>query len=156
MLCDRPMESQVKLAVGSRLENIELAQLVVEETLTELDLGAEIAYEVGMAVREAVANAVRHGNRQDPDKQVVIDFGFENREIVVRVTDQGAGFDPERVRNPLVGENILRPNGRGLLFMREFMDRIDYTFDADGGTIVTLRKSLRGADERVSEEENQE
>jgi serine/threonine-protein kinase RsbW len=73
----------------------------------------------------------------------------------VIVTDQGKGFDPERVRDPLTGKNLLRPNGRGLLFMREFMDRIDYTFDADGGTIVTLRKRLHQADESVTDKENQ-
>ena len=150
------MDSQVRLAIGSRLENVELAQLVVEETLAGLDLGSETAYEVGMAVREAVANAIHHGNQEDPGKRVIIDFGFDDDEVVVRVTDQGDGFDPDRVRDPLTGENLLRPNGRGILFMREFMDRIDYTFDADGGTIVTLRKRLREADESVSEEENQE
>jgi serine/threonine-protein kinase RsbW len=150
------MESQVKLAIGSRLDNVELAQLVVEETLAGLDLGSDVAYEVGMAVREAVANAIHHGNQEDPSKRVIIDFGFEDGEVVVKVTDQGEGFDPERVRDPLTGENLLRPNGRGILFMREFMDQIDYTFDADGGTIVTLRKRLQKVDESVSEEENQE
>ena len=53
------MQSHVQLAVGSRLENVELAQLVVEETLAELDLGSDLAYEVGMAVREAVADGAR-------------------------------------------------------------------------------------------------
>ena len=150
------MQSHVQLAVGSLVENVELAQLVVEETLAELDLGSDLAYEVGMAVREAVANAIHHGNREDPDKRVVIDFGFDSGDVVVKVTDQGDGFDPHRVRDPLTGENLLRPNGRGILFMREFMDQIDYTFDADGGTIVTLRKRLQDADDSVSEEENQE
>jgi serine/threonine-protein kinase RsbW len=149
------MQSHVQLAIGSRLENVELAQLVVEQTLAELDLGVDLAYEVGMAVREAVANAIHHGNEADPGKRVVIDFGFEDGEVVVIVTDQGKGFDPERVRDPLTGKNLLRPNGRGLLFMREFMDRIDYTFDADGGTIVTLRKRLHQADESVTDKENQ-
>ena len=150
------MESHVQLAIGSRLENVELAQLVVEETLTELDLGADLAYQVGMAVREAVANAVRHGNQGDPGKRVVIDFGFEGEDVVVVVTDQGEGFDLERVRDPLAGDNLLRPNGRGILFMREFMDEIDYTFDKDGGTIVTLRKRLQEVDGSASEKENQE
>ena len=83
----------------------------------------------------------------------------EPLEIVVRRATcgqlKGEGFDPERVRDPLTGENLLRPNGRGILFMREFMDQIDYTFDADGGTIVTLRKRLQDVDDSVTEEENQ-
>ena len=103
------MQSHVQLAVGSRLENVELAQLVVEETLAELDLGGELAYEVGMAVREAVANAIHHGNRDDPDKRVVIDFGFDGGDVVVQVTDQGDGFDPHRVRDPLTGREFAAP-----------------------------------------------
>lgn len=140
------MNSQATLAIGSRLENIDLAQRVVEETLSGFDLPDEDAYAVGMAVREAVANAIRHGNQGDPAKRVVVSFGVEDSEIIVRVEDQGHGFDPGRVPDPTRSENLMRSNGRGLLFMRKFMDQIDYTFRTDGGTIVTLRRRLDAGD----------
>ena len=68
---------QVHLAIGSSFHNIELVQVVVEEALRRLDLDPDDAHWIGIAVREAVANAVKHGNRQDPDKKVELDFGVE-------------------------------------------------------------------------------
>jgi serine/threonine-protein kinase RsbW len=136
------MDSEIRLAIGSSLDNLELVQMVVQETLARLDLSTDATYEIGMAVREAVANAIQHGNQNRPEKRVFIDLGFNQGEVVIRVADEGEGFDLERVRNPLADENLLRPNGRGILFMREFVDEIDYTFNRDGGTVVTLRKRI--------------
>jgi serine/threonine-protein kinase RsbW len=136
------MDSEIRLAIGSSLDNLELVQMVVQETLARLDLSTDATYEIGMAVREAVANAIQHGNQNRPEKRVLIDLGFNQGEVVIRVADEGEGFDLERVRNPLADENLLRPNGRGILFMREFVDEIDYTFNRDGGTVVTLRKRI--------------
>jgi serine/threonine-protein kinase RsbW len=150
------MESEAILAIGSQLEDIELAQTVVEETLAGMDLSSDDAYAVGMAVREAVANAVSHGNQGDPDKRVVVTFGLNAKEVVVRVEDEGPGFDPAAIPDPRARNNLMRPNGRGMLFMRKFMDRIEYTFGADGGTTVTLRKRLSKASERSSGEEKNE
>ncbi|MGH9379730.1 MAG: ATP-binding protein [Thermoanaerobaculia bacterium] len=141
----------VHLAIESRLENIDLVQVVVEESLTRLDLEQEAAQFVGLAVREAVANAIRHGNREDPDKRVEIDFHVEAGEVVIVVQDEGEGFDPAQVPDPLQDENLLRPNGRGLLFMRNFMDSIEYSERPGGGTVVTLRKRL-SAGEATSNE----
>jgi serine/threonine-protein kinase RsbW len=150
------MDSEAILAIGSHVEDIELAQAVVEETLAGMDLSGDDAYAVGMAVREAVANAVRHGNQGDPEKRVVVTFGLNGREVVVRVEDQGNGFDPKAIPDPRKIDNLMRPNGRGMLFMRKFMDRIEYTFGANGGTTVTLRKRLRNASKRSSGEEKKE
>ncbi|MDX1643268.1 MAG: ATP-binding protein [Thermoanaerobaculia bacterium] len=133
---------QVHLSIGSSVENVELVQLVVEEALNRLDLDPDDAHWVGIAVREAVANAVKHGNRHDPGKRVALDFGVEDGELVIRVCDEGGGFDPEGVDNPLAPENVLKPSGRGIFYMKRFMDEIDYSFGPDGGTVVTMRKHL--------------
>ncbi len=117
--------------------------MVLEEAMTNLDIDKQVSYEVGMAVREAVANAIEHGNRSAPDKKVKVALDFLPGELVVRVCDEGDGFDPERVADPLAAVNLLRPSGRGILFMKKFMDEIDYTFSLDGGTQVTLRKLVR-------------
>ena len=133
---------RVHLAIDSQFGNIELVQIVMEEALRKLDLDEETAHSIGIAVREAVANAIKHGNKEDPSKRVEVDCGVEQGVVVIRVRDQGKGFDPERVADPLATTNLMKPNGRGIFFMKNYMDEIDYTFAADGGTVVTLRKRL--------------
>ena len=136
---------QVHLVIGSHFEDIELVQIVVEESLRKLDLEDDVAHSISLAVREAVANAIKHGNRENPEKRVEIDFGVDEGEVVIEVADQGAGFDPGLVGDPLTPGNLLRPNGRGIFFMHNFMDDIDFNFKPEGGTVVTLRKRLASA-----------
>lgn len=147
------MTLQVELSIQSRVENLELVQMVLEETLTQMDVEGQVSYEVGMAVREAVANAIEHGNRSAPEKKVQVALDLLPGELVVKVRDEGGGFDLDRVSDPRAPANLLRPGGRGILFMREFMDEIDYTFNLNGGTEVTLRKLVRGCAGSTDEEE---
>ncbi len=137
-----PQGPQVHLAIASRAENVELVQIAVEASLAQLDVPEDDSHWIGIAVREAVANAIKHGNREDPGKKVEVDFGLEGDEVVVSVADEGEGFDVARLPDPLSPENLLRPNGRGIFFMRRFMDDIDYTFRPGGGTVVTMRKKV--------------
>lgn len=149
-------QSQVHVAVGSRYENIELVQLIVEESLARLQLTDKEAADIALAVREAVANAIEHGNRQDPHKQVRVEVDVTGDQVVIRIADEGVGFNPQNVRDPRAPENLLRPDGRGILFMRAFMDEIDYTFRGDGGTIVTLRKRVGEPSPVLNEEDESE
>ncbi|MCP4202488.1 MAG: ATP-binding protein [bacterium] len=147
------MALQVELSIQSRVENLELVQMVLEETMVHLDVEGRVSYEVGMAVREAVANAIEHGNRSAPEKKVQVALDLLPGELVIKVRDEGDGFDPDGVSDPRAPVNLLRPGGRGILFMKEFMDEIDYTFGLNGGTEVTLRKQVRGAAGSTDEEE---
>lgn len=137
-------EPRAHLAIGSRFENIELVQVVLEDALEGMGVDDDTRHWVGLAVREAVANAIKHGNRQDPRKQVEVDWGVEGSELVVHVRDEGEGFDPGQLQNPLAPENLLKPTGRGIFYMKSFMDRIDYASGPVGGTEVTLRKRMAG------------
>ena len=141
-------EPEAYLAVASRFENIELVQAVVDDLLGRLGLEEEERHWIGLAVREAVANAIKHGNGADPDKQVEVEVGVEADEVVVTIRDQGSGFDPGGVANPLAPENLLRPGGRGIFYMRSLMDAVDYRFGEGGGTEVVLRKRIAGIAER--------
>ena len=135
-------ESQFHLALCSKFENIELVQVVLDESLRRLECDEDTRYWVGIAVREAVANAIKHGNLQDPGKKVEIELRVDGEDLVIRVLDEGHGFDPGRVADPLAPENLLKPDGRGIFYMGKFMDGVEYRFRDGGGTEVTLRKRI--------------
>lgn len=135
-------EATVHLTIGSYFENIELVQIVIEEALNRLTIDEDSSHWLGIAVREAVANAIKHGNQGDPAKRVEVAVGFTESELVISVRDEGEGFDPGKVSDPLEPENLLRASGRGIFFMRKFVDEIDFSFHDQGGTVVTLRKQL--------------
>jgi serine/threonine-protein kinase RsbW len=140
-----PQERHFHLDVGSRFENIELVQVVLRDSLERLGVDEDTRHWVDVAVREAVANAIKHGNAQDPGKQVHVDLFREGDEVVIQVEDEGTGFDPAQLQNPLAPENLLKPNGRGIFYMKSFMDDIHYGPRPGGGTIVTLRKKVAGS-----------
>ena len=139
-----PEDHRFHLDLGSRFENIELVQIVLKDTLNDLGVEEDARDGIDLAVREAVANAIKHGNQQNPDKQVHIDLLLEGDDLVIRIADEGVGFDPSSVPDPLAPPGLLQPNGRGLLFMKRFMDNVQYDFRPEGGTVVTLRKRLPG------------
>jgi serine/threonine-protein kinase RsbW len=152
-------EKSFHLAIGSRFENIELVQLVLKDSLDQFGLDDDSRHWIDVAVREAVANAIKHGNLQDPAKQVHVDLTVEGNDgdwLVIRVHDEGRGFDPADLEDPLAPENLLKPNGRGIFYMKSFMDDIQYGLRPGGGTVVTMRKRLtRLAGHDQSERERQ-
>ena len=146
---------RVHLEIGSRLENVELVQIALEAALVQLEIDEDSSHWIGIALREAVGNAIQHGNQLDPEKLVEIDLGVDDHEIVVKVRDQGSGFDPDEVPNPLKVDNLLRPDGRGLLLMQQFMDSMEYSFNPNTGTELTMKKKVeipQLASERLEEE----
>lgn len=139
-----PGDHRFHLDLGSRFENIEIVQVALRHTLDELGVEEDARHWIDVAVREAVANAIKHGNAQNPDKKIHVDLLLEGDELVIRVEDEGSGFDPSSVPDPREPRNILQPNGRGILFMKKFMDDIQYGLRPEGGTVVTMRKRLAG------------
>lgn len=87
---------------------------------TRLDLN----FRVG--VTEALANAVLYGNRRDPTKSVRVEVSLDATRVVLRVVDQGRGFDPSKVPDPTLPDNLRRPGGRGLFLIRKLMDEVEY------------------------------
>ena len=140
----------VEIDIGSRFENIDLVDTLAEEVLRHVGFDDRGVERMGLAIREAVANGVQHGNGEDPAKRVGISFVFEEEEVTVRISDQGQGFDLESLPDPLDPENLFKPRGRGILLMNSFMDGVDYVFNPQGGTVVKLRKKINanGTDEK--------
>ena len=135
---------EIVLWVASRYENIELAQAALAHVCRLKGADAEVEHWMGMALREAVANAIKHGNRQDPGKRVLVAFGGADGELEVVIGDEGEGFDPARISDPLAPENQMKTSGRGIFYMRSFMDEVSFARGEGGGTVLTMKKRLAG------------
>jgi serine/threonine-protein kinase RsbW len=137
----------VHLEIHSTLEALELVQAVTEHIAREVGFDEEALHWTTMAVRETVINAISHGNRNDPAKLVFIDYSATPDDkpavFVVSVRDQGPGFDPDTVRDPLTPENILSANGRGIFLVRQFMDDVSIRRAPQGGMEVRMSKHVR-------------
>jgi len=134
------MSQVLEISLPSRIGSVEEAATAAEDFVTAQGLGDELAYAVDMAVREAVANAVKHGNKLDESKTVEITLGDVGESIEVTVRDHGVGFDVDGVPDPTDPEHLLNTNGRGILFMRSFMDEVEWTEAPGGGLIVRMVK----------------
>jgi serine/threonine-protein kinase RsbW len=137
----QPLHAQLILA--SRFENIEVAERTLLDLCEQANCGGEDEYWLVTALREALANAVRHGNQEDPKRKVFVHFTIENKAVQIRVADEGEGFDPEGVPDPTAPENLLRPSGRGIFYMRQFMSRVEFNRSNSGGTEVIMVRQLQ-------------
>jgi serine/threonine-protein kinase RsbW len=125
---------------------LEYVQAVCEGICEAARLDEDAVHWVGVAVRESVINAIKHGNRLDDRKSVTIEFAFvpvdRPTELVIRIIDQGEGFEPNEVADPLAPENMLKSSGRGIFFMRSFMDELSMRKIPEGGMEVRMVKKL--------------
>ena len=125
---------------------LDMVQLVSDQIGRGLRFDEDALTWMEVAVRESVINAIKHGNRSDPAKQVTVEFTTRPapspEELVISVRDQGEGFDPEGIADPLAPENLLKSSGRGIFFMRSFMDDVTLRRGAEGGMEVRMVKKL--------------
>jgi serine/threonine-protein kinase RsbW len=129
-----------ELSLPSRIDTVAKAAAAVAEFLSRSGISDDAAFGIDMAVREAVTNAVIHGNRQDENKTVDVTLKSSPEAVEISVHDQGPGFNPEDVPDPTAAENILKASGRGIFFMRTFMDEVDWLIRPEGGTTVRMVK----------------
>ncbi|MGQ9496199.1 MAG: ATP-binding protein [Thermoanaerobaculaceae bacterium] len=138
------MAKEAKLCLYSAYENIELAEKVLFE-LVRHQGDEESLYWIAMALREALANAIKHGNKCNPEKRVFVHFRWEEeRRIWITVQDEGEGFDPDQLADPRSPENLLKESGRGVFYIRHFMEGVRFRRSPIGGTIVKMYKDLPG------------
>jgi serine/threonine-protein kinase RsbW len=139
----------LRLSIRSLFDMLDFVQVISDRVGQLAGLDEDAIHWVGVAVRESVINAIKHGNRQDRDKLVIVEFEFVpdggNHRLEVSVRDQGEGFDPDGVADPLAPENMLKSSGRGIFFMRSFMDDVVLRRIPQGGMEVRLVKRLPGA-----------
>jgi len=137
---DGPLHAH--LVLSSRFENIEIAERALVDLCEDAGFSGDDSYWLVTALREATANAIRHGNKQDPEKTVTIDYRVHAGEVRMRVEDQGEGFDLDAVPDPTDPGYLLRPSGRGIFYMRQFMTRVEFSRAPGGGTVVEMTRRL--------------
>ena len=130
--------------MSSTMESVEQAETVADRLAIDAGLDEDERFHLVMAVREAVINAVLHGNEYDPARQIEVAFENTGTDLMIIVADQGRGFDPEKIPDPLAEENLLRGTGRGIFLIRSLMDEVRFR-NLDPGTELTLVKHLKPA-----------
>ena len=133
-------EQTTRLVLPSHIEAVADAAAAATGFVQSCGLGEGLAFGIDMAVREAVTNAIVHGNLEDEAKAVEVTFNCLEHALEIEVKDQGEGFDPAAVPDPTDPANILKTSGRGILFMRSFMDDVEWSNHPDGGLIVKMFK----------------
>jgi len=138
----------VRLEFSSIFEMVDFVQVVSDHVSHTVGLDEDSAHWVSVAIRESVINAIKHGNRNDATKRVFVEFETNTvdvRELSIRVRDQGEGFDPEEVADPLAPENLLKSSGRGIFLIRNFMDDVQLQRAPEGGMEIRMVKRVQPA-----------
>ena len=134
----------VRLEFNSVFEMVDFVQIVSDHMGRSVGLDEDSLHWVGVAIRESVINAIKHGNRHDAAKHVFVEFEATTVEAVpelsIKVRDQGEGFEPEEVANPLAPENLLKSSGRGIFLIRNFMDDVRLRRAPEGGMEIRMVK----------------
>ena len=141
----------VRLDFGSTFEILDFVQVVSDHLGRVVGLDDDSVHWLGVAVRESVINAIKHGNALDEAKRVYVEFTPLEAEtlpgLLVRIRDEGAGFDPASLPDPLAPDNLLKSSGRGIFLMRSFMDHVDLRQSPEGGMeVIMVKRASASAD----------
>jgi len=140
-----PTRDSLRLVIPSEPKRIAEADEFVESALRERGVPETLISDLAIAATEMVNNAIIHGNKKDAAKNVTIAMAFTSNEVEIRVEDQGNGFNPDSVPDPLAEENLLREVGRGIFIVRSLMDDMSYERTAEGGMAVVMRKTFESS-----------
>ena len=128
-----PLRLQVRFA--SDPAEAMLVQAQVVDWLKERNFPAREVFGVRLALEEGMMNAIKHGNQRDTSKFVRILCEVDATRAYIEIEDQGLGFEPSAVPDPLADENLEKPSGRGMFLMRQYMTYVEYR---DSGRLLVL------------------
>ncbi|MBU0983599.1 MAG: ATP-binding protein [candidate division Zixibacteria bacterium] len=138
----KPVISGNRIVVPSDQEYLSDVDAFLEGTLRGFGGEESIIADIAISVSELVNNAMLHGNKSSEDKSVTVEISRVNGSVRISVSDEGGGFDPSNVADPLAEENLLKEVGRGLFIVRSLMDKVDIEA-TDKGTAIIVTKALR-------------
>jgi len=130
------------------MESVSEVEAAADQLATEAGLDEDQRFHIGMAVREAAINAVLHGNEYDPSRHIEVALENTGKSLVITIADEGTGFNPDNVPDPLAQENLLRGTGRGIFLIRSLMDEVHFR-QLHPGTELTLIKHLAPTSEKT-------
>lgn len=134
--------TSINLVIPSEVRLVDLVHEVSQKLAELAGFSPDDALNVGLAVREAVINAILHGNKNDPSRNVDIRLDLPGEGgIQVKIRDQGDGFNPEATPDPTDDEHVLNASGRGILMIRAFVDNVTFRFEEGRGTEITMVKN---------------
>ncbi len=133
------------IVVKSGSDALKETEIKLKSVLGGLKLSESQEHNLLVAVSEAVNNAISHGNKNDPQKKVTLDLECKESEVVVAVEDEGQGFNPDELPDPLAPENLLKPSGRGIHIMKSLMDDVEFSFTRHG-TKTMMRMKIKDED----------
>ena len=137
------VQPPVSHTMESTLESVNKAEEMAEKAASQAGFDEDARGGISMAVREAMINAVMHGNGYSPEKRVKLSFEQSGDNLVITIRDEGQGMDPENIPDPLAPENLMKQSGRGIFLMRAFMDDVKFR-KLEPGTEITLIKRVPG------------
>jgi serine/threonine-protein kinase RsbW len=138
----------IRLEFTSTFDMVDFVEVVGGHVSRDIGLDEDSVHWVGVAIRECVINAIKHGNQHDTSKRVFVEFHTivgPVPEMLIRVRDQGDGFDPADVADPLAPENLLKGSGRGIFLIRNFMDDVHLQRAPEGGMEIRMVKRVQPA-----------
>jgi serine/threonine-protein kinase RsbW len=139
----------IRIEFSSAFEMLDFVQIVGDHVIRDVGLDEDSQHWVSVSIRECVINAIKHGNRNDASKRVFVEFATATlgswSELTIRVRDQGEGFDPEEIADPLAPENLLKGSGRGIFLIRSFMDDVELRRVPEGGMEIRMVKRVEAA-----------
>jgi serine/threonine-protein kinase RsbW len=138
----KTIANEIDVIISSALDNLDLIQILTDCITSFMRFDEDAAHWIGMSVRESVTNAIQHGNKLDLSKKVDICFIVSPDQISITVKDQGNGFRAEDIPNPLDAANLLKPSGRGIYYIRTFMDEVEFRPLSQGGMEVHMVKRI--------------
>ena len=133
---------ELHLKLESKLSSVEASELIVQRMLEQSGCSSGLVERIGMAVRECMANAVTHGNGYSSEKSVYLSVATDPSRLSITIKDEGNGFNPDEVPDPLAADNLLKSSGRGLLLMRSFADEVSIRHADPHGTEVVMVKNF--------------
>ena len=128
------------MKLASELPSVERIEQTAERFARRAGFDEDTASHIAMVCREAAVNAVIHGNRYDPAKQVTATFQLSHDALTVAIADQGPGLDPDACPDPRAPENLLRTSGRGIFLMRALMDEVHFRKLTPGTQITMIKR----------------
>lgn len=132
----------IEVSLRSKLDYVDMIESISDSVTRMMGFDEDAAHWIGMSVRESVVNAIVHGNKEDKGKHFSVKYEIHPDRLVVVVRDEGRGFDESSLPDPLDASNLLKPSGRGIFYMKSFMDEVEFNAIPGGGMELRMVKKL--------------